>query len=359
MAYTTIPKSSDYFNTITWTGDSTTPKNIEGVGFQPDLIWGKIRSQAYSHQIYDTVRGFGNDKELTPNNTNAEGGTNAEVYGYLSAVTSDGFTAVKGTDATGYDYWNESPDTYVAWNWLANGAGSANTDGSISSTVSANTTSGFSIVSYTGTGANATVGHGLGSTPKMIIFKDRSNVNGWHTYHSSFANATDLLLLDTDGALYTANNYINNTRPTSSVFSLGNTAGTNGSSANYIAYCFADVQGFSKFGNYTANGSTDGTFIYTGFKPAFFLAKRITNGTEPWVMFDNKRANPFNGVTGILKPNLNEAETTQGAGPSMDFLSNGIKFRNTDGTFNNSGIEFIYMAFAEQPLVGDNPATAR
>ena len=358
MAYTTIPKSSDYFNTITWTGDSTTPKNIEGVGFQPDLIWGKIRSQAYSHQIYDTVRGFGNDKELTPNNTNAEGGTNAEVYGYLSAVTSDGFTAVKGTDATGYDYWNESPDTYVAWNWLANGAGSANTDGSISSTVSANTTSGFSIVSYTGTGANATVGHGLGSTPKMIIFKDRSNVNGWHTYHSSFANATDLLLLDTTGALYTANYYINNTRPTSSVFSLGNGAGTNGSSANYIAYCFAEKQGYSKFGSYTGNGNADGTFIYTGFKPAFFMYKS-SSGAYNWIIQDNKRANSFNEINADVRANLSDAETTNTSYNDVDFLSNGIKLREDNNDQNASGGSYIYMAFAEEPLVGDNPATAR
>ena len=348
MAYTTIKKPSDYFNTKLYTGNGGT-NAITGVGFQPDWTWIKSRTEGYGHSLFDAVRGV--TKAIASEGTGAE-------YTFstgLTAFGSDGFTLGSGTVV------NNNSQNHASWNWKANGAGSANTDGSISSTVSANTTSGFSIVSYTGTGSAGTVGHGLGSTPKMIIIKNITQVTDWVVGHqeADTSNPWNKYLQLNDPTVPLDSPVFNDTAPTNSVFSVGADGKTSSGAGSHIAYCFADVQGYSKFGSYTANGSTDGTFIYTGFKPAFFLAKRITNGTEPWVMFDNKRANPFNGVTGILKPNLSEAETTQGAGPSMDFLSNGIKFRNTDGTFNNSGIEFIYMAFAEQPLVGDNPATAR
>jgi hypothetical protein len=348
MAYTTIPKSSDYFNTKLYTGNGST-NAITGVGFQPDFTWLKNRSVSQNHELYDAVRGV--TKAINSNTTSDE----TTYTNGLNAFGTDGFTV--GDSA----YINGNGNGIASWNWLANGSGSANTDGDIASTVSANTTSGFSIVSYTGNAtAGATVGHGLGVVPKMIIIKIRSGVGGvqWVVYHVSTGN-TKACYLNTTTTPVTVTGFFNNTTPSSTVFTLGTDTAVNSSGNPMIAYCFAEKQGYSKFSSYIGNGSTDGTFIYTGFKPAFFLAKRITDGTEPWVMFDNKRANPFNGVTGILKPNLSEAETTQGAGPSMDFLSNGIKFRNTDGTFNNSGIEFIYMAFAEQPLVGDNPATAR
>ena len=246
MAYTTINKPNLHFNTVTWAGDSTTPKTITGVGFQPDLIWGKDRSQPYSHQVYDTVRGFGDNKELTPNSALAEGGQNADTYGYLSGVTADGFTAVKGSDAAGYDYWNESPDTYVAWNWKANGAGVANTAGTISSTVSANTTAGFSIVSYTGTGSTATVGHGLGAVPKMIILKDRDASDNWNVYTSMTGNNSHLHLNLTN-AKSASSTYWNTTTPTSSLFSLGSTSAVNANGNDFIAYCFAELKGYSKF----------------------------------------------------------------------------------------------------------------
>jgi len=350
MAYTTINKSSEYFNTITWTGDSTTPKNIEGVGFQPNLIWGKIRSQTYSHQIYDTVRGFGNDKELTPNNTNAEGGTNAEQYGYLSAVTSDGFTAVKGTDAAGYDYWNESPDTYVAWNWLAGGTGVSNTDGSTTSTVSANQTSGFSIVKWVG--VDTTVGHGLNAVPEMIIVKNLDDASHWIVYHKSIGNGKFITLNEADGE-QTNSGAWNATSPTSSVFTVGSAL----NNANYIAYVFAPKKGFSKMGSYVGNGSTDGTFVYTGFKPAFVLFKKTTGSLADWQLWDNKR-DPYNPVEKALHPDIpNTASTDQ----DIDFLSNGFKLRSSVAHTNETGVNFIYLAFAEQPLVGTNnvPATAR
>jgi len=355
MAYTTINKPTDYFNTTLYTGDGTSSNAITGVGFQPDFSWFKTRSDANGHTLIDSVRGI--TKRLASHNTQAEI-TQSDM---LESFDSDGFTL--GDDSNNYTNW--SGKTWVAWNWKANGAGSANTDGSISSTVSASATSGFSIVSYTGTGSAGTIGHGLGSTPKMIIFKDRSNVNGWHTYHSSFANATDLLLLDTTNALYTANNYINNTRPTSSVFSLGNTAGTNGSSANYIAYCFAEKTGYSKFGSYTGTNSDDGTFLYLGFKPAFIMVKAAsgsnTPGSQNWVILDNKRSSSGgnNVIQYKLFPSANDAENTA-ENNHADFLSNGVKFRGGNDATNGNNT-YIYMAFAEQPLVGSNnvPCTAR
>ena len=354
MAYTTINKSTEHFNTKLYTGTNAT-QSITGVGFQPDFSWFKTRSDANGHTLIDSVRGI--TKRLASHNTQAEI-TQSDM---LESFDSDGFTL--GDDSNNYTNW--SGKTWVAWNWKANGAGSANTDGSISSTVSASATSGFSIVSYTGTGSAGTIGHGLGSTPKMIIFKDRSNVNGWHTYHSSFANATDLLLLDTTNALYTANNYINNTRPTSSVFSLGNTAGTNGSSANYIAYCFAEKTGYSKFGSYTGTNSDDGTFLYLGFKPAFIMVKAAsgsnTPGSQNWVILDNKRSSSGgnNVIQYKLFPSANDAENTA-ENNHADFLSNGVKFRGGNDATNGNNT-YIYMAFAEQPLVGSNnvPCTAR
>ena len=201
----------------------------------------------------------------------------------------------------------------------------------------------------------------MNTTPNFIMIKPLGTVTtgGWIVGGDNIDNTWNNVLELNSTAAKASDPSFNNTAPTSSVFSVGNN-NTNRSGENYIAYCFANVRGFSKMGIYTGNGSTNGNFIYTGFRPSFIMIKRITDGSEAWVMFDNKRANSFNGVTGILKPNLSEAETTQGAGPSMDFLSNGIKLTNTDGSFNNSGIEFIYMAFG-QSLVGTNniPNNAR
>jgi len=351
MPYATINKPSLHFNTVTWTGDSTTPKTITGVGFQPDLIWGKDRSSPYSHQLFDAVRGFGSEKELTANANLAEGGQNADTYGYLSGVTADGFTTVKGSDAAGYDYWNESPDTYVAWNWKANGAGVANTAGTISSTVSANTTSGFSIVSYTSpnSASDQTVGHGLGVAPSFIITKNLDNSYNWDIHHKSLSSGNGLLFT-TDvpragvfGSM------------TSTTFGTKNSY-THASTNRYIAYCFAEIKGYSKFGSYTGNGSTDGTFVYTGFKPAMVIFK-TTSTTSDWLMADTKRL-PINPMNGSLATNLSNTEGYFG-GNNLDFLSNGFKLRNSGNP--NLSATYIYMAFAEQPLVGTNnvPCTAR
>ena len=339
MAYTTIKKPSDYFNTKLYTGNGST-QTISGVGFQPDFNWTKSRTSNQSHVLTDAVRGV--TKTLFTNATQAE----ATLSG-ITAFGTDGYTLGAS------DLWSENSASFASWNWLANGAGSANTAGSINSTVSVNTTSGFSIVSYTGTGANATVGHGLGVAPKMVIIKNRDSATNWLVYHASLGNANSLVL-NTTGASFSSGDWQNTTPSSSSIYLSGGDA-INKSGSNQIAYCFADVQGFSKMGSYTGNGSTDGTFVYTGFKPSFILFKKTTGSAGDWQLWDNKR-DPINPVEKAIHPNANGGASTD---QDIDFLSNGFKIRSFEAHLNGSGVEFIYMAFAEEPLVGDNPATAR
>jgi len=343
MAYTTIKKPSDYFNTVLYAGNGST-QSITGVNFQPDLVYVKGRNTSSKYPtIFDSVRGA--TKRLTTFSTNVED-THPTM---LSSFDSDGWTS--GAD----DQTNASGTNYVCWNWLASNTTASNTDGSITSTVSANTTSGFSIVSYTGTGSAATVGHGLGVAPKMIITKTRNTVDSWYVYHTSLG-ASKRLGLNAEDAAATSSTYWNDTEPTNSVFSLNTNSGNNGSGVTMIAYCFADVKGFSKFGSYTGNGSTDGTFVYTGFKPAFVMIK-VTNVSQYWTIFDNKREG-YNVTGKTLFPNLSNSEGSF-LPDGIDFVSNGIKFRSDATAMNASGNTYIYMAFAENPLVGDNPATAR
>ena len=349
MAYTTIKKPSDYFNTKLYTG--TGASNSQTVGFQPDFCWFKGRNLAYHHYLFDSVRGA--NKPIYSSLTTAET-TQTDT---LMSFDSNGFTL--GTD-TNNGEMNSSGNTFVSWSWRGSDSSAvANTDGSISSTVSANTTSGFSIVKYTGTGsAGATVGHGLGVKPAMIIFKSLS-VGGpsWVVYHQS-KGATYTLYLNETSAGGTSAEMLNNTEPTSSLITLGNGTSSNSSGASTIAYCFADVQGFSKFGSYTGNGSTDGTFVYTGFKPAWVMVK-CTSTTESWDIKDNKR-NPFNTCDNGLRANQSSADDINTTYHMIDYLSNGFKLRGANQNLvNGSGQSYIYMAFAEQPLVGDNPATAR
>jgi len=346
MAYTTIKKPSDYFNTKLYTGNGST-NAITGVGFAPDFVWIKERSSTSSHVLGTTVQGV--NKRLQSDTTSAEG-TLSNIF---TSFDSDGFT--NGAD----NGVNESGQTYASWNWLANGAGSANTDGTISSTVSANTTSGFSIVSYTGNGTgNSTIGHGLGATPKFIIVKNRTTVQEWGTYSPSFVSASDpniLYLSKTSAQADDTNVWGTSASFNNNTFTVGDWNGSNQSGSSFIAYCFADVQGYSKFGSYTGNGSTDGTFVYTGFKPAFVIFK-VTNDNDNWHMHDNKRTtNGGNPLNKVLYPNLSNSEGSV----DIDFLSNGFKPRSNNNAFNASGKPYIYMAFAEEPLVGDNPATAR
>ena len=340
MAYTTIDKPTDYFNTVLYTGNASTGHAITGVGFQPDWTWIKERSSTSSHFLNDSVRGAG--KNIYSNNTSAEG-TNTALF---TSFDSDGFTI--GNTNQG----NESGQTYVAWNWLAGGTASSNTDGSITSSVSANTTAGFSIVKYTGTESNATVGHGLGAAPNLIIFKNlvRSDgdwIVGGDSIHSSWENFLYLSgnNAKTDLALF------QDTAPTSSVFYLGSDGNINDSAGGIVAYCFAEKKGYSKFGSYTGNGGNQ--FIYTGFKPALVIEKRSSNTSE-WDMYDNKR-NTFNSVTKVLKPNASDQEATYSG---LNFLSNGFE---ATGSLNDSGQTLIYMAFAEAPFVTSTgiPTTAR
>jgi len=341
MAYTTINKSTDYFNTKLYSGNAST-QSITGVGFQPDWVWLKHRNGSTNHNLFDAVRGV---QKLVELNTGAEQTTTDK----LSSFDSDGFTLGSNGGING------SGGTYASWNWKANGAGSANTDGSINSTVSANTTSGFSIVKYTGNGSNpSTVGHGLGAVPKMIIIKNLDQGTDWQVYHASTGN-TKGLLLNTTSAAFTSS-FWGNTTPTNSVFTLG-VGDVNTNNINYIAYCFAEKTGYSKFGTYRGNVTTDNTFIYTGFAPAFWMMKNIDDPTN-WMMFDSKRR-AFNETQGYpINANESNAEDGGATGYNYDFLSNGIKLRGSNNNFSKDN-DYIYMAFAAAPLVGSNGVTAK
>ena len=343
MAYSTIDKPTDYFNTVLYTGNGGS-QNITGVGFSPDWVWLKGRNNANNHNLNDTVRGV--NKQLYADINNAE--TTATTH--LTAFDSDGFTL--GNDGA----VNGSSDTYVSWNWKAGGSASSNSNGSITSCVSANTTAGFSIVTYTGNGtAGATVGHGLGSIPQWIIVKVRNTTNEWVVYHTSLG-ATKFIEMNSTGASQTSSTRFNDTEPTSSVFSLGTAAGLNTSSDTHVAYCFAEKKGYSKFGSYTGNGNADGTFVYTGFRPAWILYKN-TSTADNWFLHDNKRQG-FNETNQYLLAEDSRAELTD---MGFEILSNGFKLRQTFNSVNGSGASYIYLAFAESPFVNSNgvPNNAR
>ena len=346
-----IDKPSDYFETKLYTG--TGSEQSITMDFAPDLSWLKRRNGVGSHRLFDVVRGA--TKEIFADATLAES-TDAQS---LKSFDSDGFTLGTGGATNG------SGNTYASWNWKAGGTAVSNTDGSITSSVSANQDAGFSIVSYTGTGSNATVGHGLSSAPRMVLVKNRNTTNSWEVFHASMG-ATKVILLNRNEAEQTSSSSWNNTAPTSSVFSIGTAAGTNGNGNSLIAYCLAEKQGYSKFGSYTGNGSTDGTFVYTGFKPAFVMCKR-TNSTGVWFMCDNKRVG-FNGrpnnTASVGNPELSANDSRSEAGGNtnvMDIFSNGFKLIQSGAEINGSGQSFIFMAFASNPFVTSTgvPATAR
>ena len=350
-----INKPSDYFNTKLYTGNGSYGHGITGVGFQPDFVWIKSRSNADNHNLYDAVRGT--DKSLLTNGSNTE----ATSVNRLHSFDSDGFTVDDHTPI------NRNGGTHVSWNWKAGTTGSGYTTGSGASnsySYSVNTTAGFSIINYVGNGtAGHTIPHHLGATPSFIIVKNRDTSSGaqWCVYHKdafTSQSAPGVLYLNTTAAKSNDTNVWGNSTVTidSTVFSVGDYHGTNKTNDNIIAYCFAEKTGYSKFGSYTGNGNADGTFVYTGFKPAWFLLKK-TDGANAWYLYDNKRANGSNVNDDALSPNNNDAEFSS----NMDFLSNGVKIRTSGTGENASGSNFIYMAFAEQPLVGTNniPATGR
>ena len=349
-----IDKPSDYFNTKLYTGTGS-ELAVTGVGFQPDWIWFKQRDAIRSNALVDSVRG--RSKVVFSDLTNAEE-TSAASTNDLVSFDSDGFT-VGITNVSGS--FNTSSGSHVAWNWKAGTSftndASATGIGSLDSTGSVNTDAGFSIISFAGASAVSTVAHGLGVAPKMMIFKNRSDADHWGVYHQSLgSNAAVYLNLTgaVDGTLW------NNTAPTTSVFTVQNNSAVNGSGNNIIAYCFAEKQGYSKFGSYTGNGSTDGTFVYTGFKPAFLVYKK-TSATGRWTIVDSVR-NPNNVVNRGIYANYTNAEDDSGNGYwDVDFLSNGFKFRTTETETNNSGSTYIYMCFASNPFTTSTgvPATAR
>ena len=350
MAYTNIDDPSAYFQSALYTGNGTgqTITNDGNSDLQPDFLWFKNRDETVSNILWNSNVGI--TKFLISNSTAAEF-TNASGY-ELTSFNTDGF----GLGAHNNAGINQSSAyTYVCWQWKANGGTtSSNTDGSKTATVQANQDAGFSIVTYAGSGSASTVGHGLADTPDVIIFKNRDDTNVWAVYHQSLGNNVKLVLntnaaQDADGA------FMNGTLPTSSVFSVGASVNTNGSGDNYVAYCFAEKQGYSKFGSYVGNGNANGTFVYTGFKPAWVMTKE-TGAAGSWVIYDNKR-DAFNPETKLLSAEANSAESTF---TQYDFVSNGFKFR-TSGSENSSGNTHIYMAFAENPFTTSTgiPTTAR
>ena len=364
MAYTTIDNGEEHFNTVLWTGDASSDKSISGVGFQPDWVWAKNRSDSNDHQTIDSNRGAG--KILRPNNNGAELTRSSDVgAGGLQNFESDGFDVHSTTSNTNL---NDNSELNVGWCWKANGGTtSSNSDGNITSTVQANTTAGFSIVTFTGNGNNdATIGHGLGTTPAMIITKNRDDAVLWRVWHQNLTS-TNVLFLNENFAQTAPSGHSNGYIKTvgSSTYSVyqGNsdTNGVNGSSDDMIAYCFAEKQGYSKFGSYTGNitSGDDGTFVYTGFKPAWIMVKSSSNSGQEWVIFDNKR-DTFNEMDGWLYANATTTEDNSDE-REVDFLSNGFKFRNAGGPTSYSGRTYIYMAFAEHPFVSSKgvPVTAR
>jgi len=355
MAYTTIPKSSDYFNIVLYTGTGNA-QTISGVGFQPDWLWQKSRSASQDGRIFDAVRG--GSKLIYPSLANAEA-TDAQL---ITSFNADGFTmGSSGTNA------NDNTVTYVAWNWLAGTSftndASGTGIGSIDSAGSVSTTSGFSIVKWTGTGATGTIAHGLGAVPRMIIVKSLANTTNWMCQHASIGNAKEIYLNDASAA--GSSTAWNSTTPTSTVFSVTGGAGDGvNASGDYIAYCFSEIKGYSKISSYLGNGSaTDNTFVYCGFKPKFILHKAVDAG-ENWLLWDSPRNTAVNSngnpTQVIFEPNGAGAENNTTA-RAIDLLSNGFKIRGNNPNFGGSGTNYIFMAFAEEPLVSTNgiPATAR
>ena len=344
MAFTNINKSSDYFSTNLYTGNGGN-QTITGVGHQPDWVWFKSRDAGNSHALVDIVRGT--TKVLYADTSSAQQTISAQTF------NSDGFALVQDSGANSI---NSNGSTKVAWSWKAGaGQGSSNTDGSINTTyTSVNTTAGFSICQWEGTGANATIGHGLGAVPKVMFVKNIDATNNWNVYHQGIAN-THRLFLDTTQAKEDNASAWNDTSPTSSVFSVGTNTNVNQSGSTMIAYVFAEKPGFFSAGTYKGGGNADGSFVQTNFRPGLVLIKNFET-TDQWQIFDSKRG--INGAMGFSYPDSAEAET---ATVPMDIYSNGFKFRDTSQARNGTNYDFIYMAWAEAPIVGSNnvPCTAR
>jgi len=353
--YTNIDDPSAYFQTAIYSGSNSdlAVTNDGNSDLKPDWLWIKQRSSTEDHMVVDSTRGV--TKYLSTNSNAAE----ATVTSRVASLDTDGFTLNGASNPV-----NASGATYVGWQWKANGGTtSSNTNGSQTSTVQVNQDAGFSIVTYAGASSTGTIGHGLGEAPKVILVRARNkNVpTSWIMYHEAGSTSDDdYFILNGTFAKATQAGIWNNQYPSSTVFGIANDFWVNQSGYDYLAYCFAEKQGYSKFGKYVGNGSaSNGSFVYTGFKPAFVMTK--STGTGSWSLYDHKRLG-YNPIDVWLRANGSDAESTGAiSGEDIDLLSNGFKLRNSDNTINGSGQAYIYMAFAENPFVTSTvtPTTAR
>ena len=372
MAYTTINDPSQYFDTLLWTGNGNSPRTETGLNFQPDWIWHKNRTDSgRSHYLHDSSRGFGAQKELTTNNNHQEDSDShlTETAGYINAATSTGFTI--GAGSSSQNYTNRAGANYVAWCWKANAATTTSNgaSGDIKASVTQREdTAKFAMCTYTGTGINAgqshRVNHGLGVVPAVMMFKSRGADGDWVVYHHrNTANPeTDYLVLNSTAATADSANKFNDTAPTTAYATIG--GDDNISSGTMMLYSFAEVQGYSKFGQYTGNGtesgSATGPFVYTGFQPAWIMIHASSESGQAWFIVDNKR-DPDNTVHRRIGANTNSTEGTATGDNNIDFFSNGFKIVTQDDGMNKNDVTYLYMAFAESPFVTSNgtPNNAR
>ena len=362
MAYTTIDDPSAHFHIRLYTGNNLTTQtitnNANAGDFQADWLWIKNRDDIEQHHLMDSNRGANKFLHSNASDDEREGSYNGG-HNDINAFGSNGFTITSNGSG---DELNFGTRLYVAWQWKANGGttttndASATSVGSLDSVYQANTTAGFSIVTYTGAGGNQTIAHGLGAVPSVMMIKRRDDAGDWTVYHSTQGDEK-FLRLNANNALGDQATYFNDTTPTSTVFTVGSAGDVNTSSGTHVAYCFTPIQGYSKFGSYKGNGNTDGRFLYLGFKPALIIVK--ATDTDNWRMYDNKRANAHNVIDVRIIADTNAAESQDDN--ECDFLSNGVKWRSSSGGVNSSGQEYIYMAFAEHPFVSSTgiPVTAR
>ena len=356
MAYISF-QPSDYFNTKLYTGTGATNAQT-GIGFQPDWVWIQNRGGTYANVFFDAPRGV--TKLIEPQGTGAQ----ATVADSLTSFDSDGFTL--GADSS--NYCNKSSNTYAAWNWRAGGgAGSSNTDGSINTTTtSVDTTAGISLSTYSGTGSAATIGHGLGVVPQLIIVKNTYQSEDWIVYHHKIDDASsggggapeDKYLNLNDTGSRADNTFWNDTAPTNQVFSVGTSTSVNQAGGTFLAYCFAEKKGFSKFGSYEGNGNNDGPFCYTGFSPAYIIIKVYNGTTGGWYIFDNKRPGYNADASRML---ANDGSTADAGTGYIDITSTGFKLRHNADDYNGANMNYAFIAFAAEPVVSSNnvPATAK
>ena len=345
MAYSTIDDPTLYFNTVLYAGTGS-EQTVSGVNFSPGLTWLKSRSNGQPNVLSDSVRG--GNKQLYTADTQAE----TTYSQYLKSFNSDGF--VLGTDSG----INQSSQTFVSWNWKAGGSASNNTDGNKTISLSVNTTAGFSVGTYAGTGQDSTIGHGLGAVPDWLMIKNRSSGSRkWQLWHNGLTGTNKYLAIDRSDAELTDSASWDNTAHSNTVWNTYGSGEANQNGENFVCYAWTSIQGFSKFGSYTGNGNANGPFIYTGFKPAWIMTKQI-NGGSSWIVHDNKR-DPINAVTEYFT--VEEPDAAGTLANSFDLCSNGFKVRTSNGDRNSSGDSFAYWAFAESPLVNSEgiPNNAR